>query len=84
MPTLEIVADDVTCSHGATVSDLDENSMFYLASRGISRSEARQLLLVRGAVPGAKNGHVVVRPAIKVRTKVAAAAPTAAPAKGGK
>ncbi len=46
--------------------------------------EARQLLLVRGAVPGAKNGHVVVRPAIKVRTKVAAAAPIAAPAKGGK
>ena len=46
--------------------------------------EIRQLLLVRGAVPGAKNGHVVVRPAVKVRTKVAAAAPIAAPAKGGK
>jgi large subunit ribosomal protein L3 len=29
--------------------------------------EARQLLLVRGAVPGAKNGHVVVRPAVKAR-----------------
>ena len=31
--------------------------------------EARQLLLVRGAVPGAKNGHVVVRPAVKAKSK---------------
>ena len=53
--------------------------------------EARQLLLVRGAVPGSKNGHVVVSPAIKVRPARAAsaaaatAAPTkAAPAKGAK
>ena len=37
MPTLEITADDVVCSHGASVADLDENSMFYLASRGIDR-----------------------------------------------
>ena len=48
--------------------------------------EARQLLLVRGAVPGAKNGHVVVSPAIKVRPARAAsaAAAAAAPAKGAK
>jgi Fe-S cluster assembly protein SufD len=45
MPTLEITADDVECSHGASVADLDENSMFYLASRGIDRQEARKLLL---------------------------------------
>ena len=47
--------------------------------------EARQLLLVRGAVPGHKNGHVVVSPAIKVKP-VSAAAPAAAaaPAKGAK
>ncbi len=37
MPTLEITADDIACSHGASVSDLDENSMFYLAARGLSR-----------------------------------------------
>ena len=37
MPVLEITADDITCSHGASVSDLDENSLFYLASRGINR-----------------------------------------------
>jgi large subunit ribosomal protein L3 len=35
--------------------------------------EARQLLLVRGAVPGARNGHVVVRPAVKAPSKAAAA-----------
>ena len=40
--------------------------------------EARQLLLVRGAVPGAKNGHVVVRPAVKAAPKGAAAKPTGA------
>ena len=47
--------------------------------------EARQLLLVRGAVPGAKNGHVVVSPAIKVKLRrEGVAAPLAAPAKGAK
>ena len=47
--------------------------------------EARQLLLVRGAVPGAKNGHVVVSPAIKVKLRrEGVAAPVAAPAKGAK
>jgi large subunit ribosomal protein L3 len=46
--------------------------------------EARSLLLVRGAVPGSKNGHVVVRPAVKPRTvKAAAPAEAAAPAKKG-
>ena len=47
--------------------------------------EARQLLLVRGAVPGSKNGHVVVSPAIKVRpSRAASAAAAVAPAKGAK
>ena len=46
--------------------------------------EARQLLLVRGAVPGAKNGHVVVRPAVKTRpVKAKVEAVAAAPAKKG-
>ena len=47
--------------------------------------EARQLLLVRGAVPGHKNGHVVVSPAIKVKpVRAVAPAAVAAPAKGAK
>ena len=45
MPTLEISADDITCSHGAAVCDLDENALFYLGSRGVNRLEARKLLM---------------------------------------
>jgi Fe-S cluster assembly protein SufD len=43
-PQLEIFADDVKCTHGATVGRLDEVAMFYLNSRGISRETARMLL----------------------------------------
>jgi len=45
MPFLEIYADDVKCSHGATVGQLDQEAMFYLRSRGISADNARMLLL---------------------------------------
>tara|TARA_B100000579_G_C22822264_1_gene851291 strand:- start:33 stop:1289 length:1257 start_codon:yes stop_codon:yes gene_type:complete len=44
-PELEIYADDVKCSHGSTSGSLDENAIFYLMSRGISRSDARKLLI---------------------------------------
>ncbi|MFP6748544.1 MAG: Fe-S cluster assembly protein SufD [Alphaproteobacteria bacterium] len=44
-PELEILADDVKCSHGATAGELDETGMFYLRSRGIPEWEARQLLM---------------------------------------
>ena len=43
-PQLEIYADDVKCSHGTTVGELDENQLFYLRSRGIPLSKARQML----------------------------------------
>ena len=43
-PELEIYADDVKCSHGATVGQLDEQSLYYLRSRGIGESQARSLL----------------------------------------
>jgi Fe-S cluster assembly protein SufD len=43
-PQLEIYADDVKCTHGATVGQLDEEATFYLRSRGIGRAEARNLL----------------------------------------
>lgn len=43
-PQLKIFADDVKCSHGATVGQLDDNSLFYLRSRGISESVARSML----------------------------------------
>ncbi len=44
-PQLEIFADDVKCTHGATVGQLDADSMFYLRSRGIAYEEARALLI---------------------------------------
>jgi len=43
-PQLEIFADDVKCTHGAAVGQLDEAAVFYLRSRGISREDARSLL----------------------------------------
>ena len=44
-PQLEIYADDVKCSHGATVGQLDENALFYMQQRGIPLKEARLLLM---------------------------------------
>jgi Fe-S cluster assembly protein SufD len=43
-PQLEIYADDVKCTHGATLGPLDPSALFYLASRGIGPAEARGLL----------------------------------------
>ena len=45
-PQLEIYADDVVCSHGATVGSLDESEQFYMRSRGISLEEARRLQIL--------------------------------------
>jgi Fe-S cluster assembly protein SufD len=44
-PQLEIYADDVKCSHGATVGQLDGEALFYLQSRGINKREARLMLM---------------------------------------
>jgi Fe-S cluster assembly protein SufD len=44
-PQLEIFADDVKCSHGATIGQLDGDALFYLQSRGINKREARLMLM---------------------------------------
>lgn len=44
-PELQILADDVRCTHGATIGQLDADSLFYLQSRGIPRPDARNLLI---------------------------------------
>jgi len=44
-PQLEIFADDVKCSHGCTIGQLDENALFYMQQRGIPKKEAKALLL---------------------------------------
>jgi Fe-S cluster assembly protein SufD len=45
LPSLEIAADDVKCSHGATVGQVDEHQLFYLTSRGLTRAQAERLLV---------------------------------------
>ncbi len=44
-PELEINADDVKCSHGSTIGDLDEDALFYFRARGLSEAQARELLI---------------------------------------
>ena len=44
-PQLEIFADDVKCTHGAAIGQLDDDAMFYLRARGIGEVEARSLLI---------------------------------------
>ena len=43
-PELEIYNDDVSCAHGATIGQLDDNQLFYLCSRGVAPAVARRLL----------------------------------------
>lgn len=50
-PQLEIYADDVKCSHGATVGRLNEDEQFYMRSRGISLKEAQKLQMMAFAAP---------------------------------
>lgn len=45
-PQLEIYADDVKCTHGATIGQIEENSLFYLRSRGLDEASAREMLLL--------------------------------------
>lgn len=59
-PQLEIYADDVKCSHGATVGQLDDRAMFYMRQRGIPESEARMMLMQ--AFVGEVIGRVSLEP----------------------
>lgn len=45
-PNLQIIADDVKCSHGAAICDLEEDQLFYLQARGIDLNTARKALIV--------------------------------------
>ena len=59
-PQLEIYADDVKCSHGATVGQLDERALFYMRQRGIPQEEARMMLML--AFVGEVIGKVEMEP----------------------
>jgi Fe-S cluster assembly protein SufD len=57
-PFLEIYADDVKCSHGATVGQLDEDAMFYMKQRGICDRNAKQLLMMSFIGDATSNIHI--------------------------
>ncbi|MHC4942763.1 MAG: SufB/SufD family protein [Planctomycetota bacterium] len=60
IPKLEILTDDVKCSHGSTVGRLRDEDLFYMASRGISREAARSLIadgFIRRQLAGAGDSH---------------------------
>jgi Fe-S cluster assembly protein SufD len=61
-PQLEIFADDVICSHGATVGQLDEDALFYMATRGIGRQDASRYLIEAFA---ADNLRLIPHPIMK-------------------
>jgi Fe-S cluster assembly protein SufD len=45
IPGLEIMADDVRCTHASTIGKIDDEELFYLLSRGISEKDARQIIV---------------------------------------
>lgn len=61
-PQLEIEANDVACSHGATVGQLDEEALFYFASRGVSREAAMRFMIAGFA---SKNIGLIGQPALQ-------------------
>lgn len=51
MPSMEIIANDVTCTHGATITDLEDEELFYLMTRGISKMMVRVLNMAAAILP---------------------------------
>ena len=80
-PQLEIYADDVRCTHGATVGQLDPDALFYLRSRGIDPDEARRLL-VQGFAGEILEGIEVPTLREQLETDVAARLPVASATEG--
>lgn len=74
-PNLQIVADDVKCTHGCSVSDLEEEELFYLQSRGISADVARQVLVYsfgREVVQYLKDDAAIQRVEVATKKKLVA------------
>lgn len=81
-PQLEIYADDVKCTHGATIGQIDEAALYYLRSRGIGESEARKMLLF--AFAGECLGRIRSAPVRKyIERVVRQALPAAISSSGG-
>lgn len=78
-PNLQIIADDVKCTHGCTVSDLEEEELFYLRARGISAEVARTMLVYsfgREVVQGLRDDALQGRVEAAVRDTLSAFAPS--------
>jgi Fe-S cluster assembly protein SufD len=63
-PELQIYANDVRCTHGATIGQLDQEAIFYLRSRGIAKEQARDLLMqafARDIIDRVKVGSLRIR-----------------------
>lgn len=74
-PELEIFTDDVRCSHGATIGQLDANALFYLRSRGLSPDEARRALItafLHATLAGITPDDLSVRVAARLQSRLAA------------
>jgi len=71
-PQLEIFADDVKCTHGATVGELDSDALFYLQSRGIDKKDAT-LMLTRAFAAEVTQEIEIESLKLYVQSKVAAA-----------
>lgn len=65
-PELQIYADDVKCSHGATVGQLDKDALYYLQSRGIDYQQARSMLLIAFGIEPLKECHLGISVAQKL------------------
>jgi Fe-S cluster assembly protein SufD len=57
-PQLEIFADDVRCSHGATIGHLNDEEVFYLHSRGLTEQKSRELLVYAFALESVESMEV--------------------------
>lgn len=76
-PNLQIIADDVKCTHGCTVSDLEDEELFYLKARGIDTATARQMLVYsfgREVVQGLRDEALLARVEGAVRRSLDATA----------
>ncbi|KAK4800371.1 hypothetical protein SAY86_020858 [Trapa natans] len=69
-PNLQIIADDVKCSHGAAISDLEESQLFYFRARGIDLETARKALVFSfGAEVISQLPYTSIRKKIETRIK---------------
>ncbi|WCJ22784.1 non-intrinsic ABC protein 6 [Euphorbia peplus] len=68
-PNLQIIADDVKCSHGAAISDLEQSQLFYFLARGIDLQTARKALVSFGAEVVEKCPHGFIRSQVETRVK---------------